>query len=799
MSPDAEGSFGETRAPSDGETLALTSGSMVGPYRLERPLGQGGQGVVWLADEVRLGRQVALKLLRPGHESARTLALFEREARAGARLAHPGIVTVYASGVERGVAWIAQELVPGGRTLRDRIDEVRNAPAAPQAWYTEVAELGLAIAEALAVAHDADVIHRDVKPHNVLLTPEGRTKVTDFGLARLGDASALTRTGEIQGTYLYMSPEQVRAHHSAIDERTDVFSLGVVLYELLTLQRPFDGDTAHQVCQRIVEFEPVSPNALRSRIPRDLSTICQKAIEKTPGRRYQSMTAFADDIRRYLRDEPIEASPPSVSRRVGRWIRKHPVRTTASTLTLLALGVVSTLLVQLDRKSGDLLASNVALAGERDRLLGFREFLKEMTRQTPARMNSDSPLSFVSMTAASVNELEQNPDLDPQLQGMLREFFGMTYARLGRFEGAKRELQLAHQLLPDDASVARNLVFALKELGDYEGADATAKEFLERPAEDSLERRHIAMDRVESLVHLGRLDEAEEQLEEHAPRNEPALERAAANLSATIAYARGDLAQHLEHRRRAYELALVNFRENGRTKQNETDNFATALMELAQIRHREGSHDEARALWTEADDLNRQVLADMVESLGEDHLHTSYAQNNRAALLLDLERPDEALPLIERVLETRLSDPTTSPKLVLTGFFNLCRHAKMTGDADLAEERLDEGIGWFEARPDEGDVQMGRRFLASYWVDLLVTLGRFDDAVAIAEALGALEAEPEPFENDPAAFGLFLDSARAYLETGDRERAREILTALASPPAESVVAARYAELLQSVR
>ncbi|MFT4541098.1 MAG: serine/threonine protein kinase [Planctomycetota bacterium] len=340
----------QTMEGADGHFLASSrfeAGQDVGPFRLIRKLGHGGQALVWEADQVDLGRPVALKLLRPDRISARDLALFQREARAGARLNHDGIVAVHDFGTEGDINWISQELVPGGRSLRDRIEEVRREVVVPRAWYEEVARLVCEVARSLEAAHEIGIVHRDVKPQNILLTPDGKPKVSDFGLARMEEVSALSESGQVVGTYLYMSPEQFEARRSNIDHRTDVFSLGVVLYEMLALLRPFEGDTVHQIAERIAYKDPIVPSRIRSQCPSELATIAMKSLEKSPHNRYQTMAALAADLDRYLRDEPILAQPPGPVASGIKWMRRHPALSWAGGVAGIAFAVITTLLAQL--------------------------------------------------------------------------------------------------------------------------------------------------------------------------------------------------------------------------------------------------------------------------------------------------------------------------------------------------------------------------------------------------------------------------------------------------------------------
>ena len=328
---------------SDTSTIArgarARAGDRIGDFRLVELLDEGGQGEVWIAEQLTLDRRVALKLIRPERAGSKTLAMFAREARAGGRLSHPNIVTVYDHGVSGGHAWIAMELVDGACTLRDSMDELADTRRLPSRYYQRAADLIAQVADALQAAHEHRVIHRDVKPRNILITSDDRPKVTDFGLARITDEGAISRTGDFAGTYAYMSPEQVAAKRAGIDHRTDVFSLGVVAYELLCLHRPFEGETSREIAEAILTAEPQDLHRLDPRIPKDLATITRKALEKNRGERYQTMAELAADLRRFLADEPILARPPRITQRAGRWARRHRTGVAVS-LTLLAVAAV---------------------------------------------------------------------------------------------------------------------------------------------------------------------------------------------------------------------------------------------------------------------------------------------------------------------------------------------------------------------------------------------------------------------------------------------------------------------------
>jgi serine/threonine protein kinase/formylglycine-generating enzyme required for sulfatase activity len=360
--PDALSFFrpGERERPQPAP--GLSAGKLVGDFRLVAMLGQGGMGQVWEAEQRSLQRRVAVKFVRPERVTERQLELFAREARAGGRLSHPGIVTVYGHGQSDGLAWIAMEYVEGAWTLEDFLDDTTRTGEVPEGYDHKVALFVARIADAMHAAHEAGVIHRDLKPQNVLITEGDRPKVTDFGLARITDEASLSVTGEFSGTYYYMSPEQVAARRAGIDRRTDVFSLGVVLYELLALRRPFEGDTTHQVAAQILHKDPPDIRLTRSRAPRDLMVIAGKALEKDPDRRFQSMAELAADLRRYLANEPIQARPPTRLDRLVKWTRRNPTRSAALGIASVTFTVIALLLVQNVRTNRALIQERTNLA-----------------------------------------------------------------------------------------------------------------------------------------------------------------------------------------------------------------------------------------------------------------------------------------------------------------------------------------------------------------------------------------------------------------------------------------------------
>src|SRR6266478_1397671 len=305
----------------------------LGDYELLEEIGRGGQGVVFRARQKSLNRTVALKVISLGQWASKAhLKRFRLEAEAAARLEHPGIVPIHEVGERDGSCYFSMKFVEGGQ-----LDEVARREPIP---IRRAVELMANVARTVHYAHEHGILHRDIKPGNILLDTKGEPHLTDFGLARLLESeSSVTHTLDVLGTPSYMAPEQAIGNNAAVSSTTDVYGLGAVLYQLLTSQPPFAGGATYETIKLLLDSEPRQPRLLNPKIDRDLSTICLKCLEKDPKRRYPSALDLAEDLERWLKYEPILARHTGIVARGRKWVQRNPTSALLAT-SLLALAAV---------------------------------------------------------------------------------------------------------------------------------------------------------------------------------------------------------------------------------------------------------------------------------------------------------------------------------------------------------------------------------------------------------------------------------------------------------------------------
>jgi serine/threonine protein kinase/Flp pilus assembly protein TadD len=559
--------------PVPAEDGVLPCGAL-GDFRLIREIGRGGMGIVYEAEQISLGRRVALKVLPyVGALDARQLQRFRNEAKAAASLRHDHIVQVHAIGCERGMHFYAMEFIDG-QTLAQYIHGLRPggespaaagdatldyAPAEPgaatrpvaalstergdprrKAFYRYAAALIAQAADALEHAHALGIVHRDVKPGNLLLDRDGRVYVSDFGLARFGPDAGLTMSGDLLGTLRYMAPEQALARHGLVDHRADVYGLGCTLYELLTGRPAVDATDRADILRQIAFEEPTAPRKRGKAIPVELETITLKCLTKNPAERYATAGGLADDLRRWLGHQTIKAKPSSLGQRAAKWTRRHRTLVWSAAavvlLALVALGVVASLVGYQNRRLAD---------------------------------------QNIELIAAIAAERQARADADAE-RARAHENYQQARAAVRR---------MLTRVATDDVGAIPEMRETRRRL--LEDAAAFCTELIRRNPHDA----ETFADRAEVLNTLGRYDEAigdYRQALALEPNNPGLHHRLGSILSLRQDTPRRDQVQALVHTKRAVELDPQNFEYRARlvdvyTRLGQTED-ARAVLDTA-LRH----------------------------------------------------------------------------------------------------------------------------------------------------------------------------------------------------------------------
>jgi serine/threonine protein kinase/Tfp pilus assembly protein PilF len=538
----------------------------LGDFVLVREIGRGGMGVVYEARQLSLGRRVALKVLPfAAVLDSKQIARFKNEAQAAAQLLHPNIVPVFAVGAERGVHYYAMQFIDG-QPLDRAIAELRKksriavdepsanaeeakadatsppelaAPSTRRAFLTEnsenqqqyfrtVVRLGIQAAEALHAAHEDGVVHRDIKPSNLLLDGDGKLWVTDFGLARCQFDATLTKTGDVVGTLRYMSPEQASGQSALVDQRTDVYSVGATLYELLTLRPAFRGRDGPALLRQIEQQEPLSLRQWQPALPADLETVVLKALAKRREERYTTARELAEDLRRVLEGKPTLAKPPTLPDRLHKWARRHKrlVGTVAAACVVAVLGLAaSTFLIGREtlRAQQNLERAEANFRHARRTVDRFGARLAERLAEIPGAQQVRREL--LQDTLRYYEDFVAQAGNDPALRADL----AMTYSKIGTINdeiGSSQEALAAHgnarrllqQLARDEPRTAehrRHLALCLNNLAllrsragatdearrDYREAIQLQEQLVAAAAEEAQYRADLAL----SHTNLGLL------------------------------------------------------------------------------------------------------------------------------------------------------------------------------------------------------------------------------------------------------------------------------------------------------
>ncbi|MCC6781319.1 MAG: serine/threonine protein kinase [Planctomycetes bacterium] len=763
----------------------------LGRFRLLRRLGGGGMGIVHLAVEEPLGRQVALKLIRPEQlwfENARKR--FLREAEAVAALSHPGIVAIRAVGEQDGVPFCAMEFVEG-RSLGEILRGLRgHDPATVQpdligqpgarSWTDACFAVALQIASALQHAHSRGVIHRDVKPSNVMLDGDGRARLIDFGLARLLHDESMTRTGIQPGSLAYMSPEQVRGED--IDERTDVYSLGVTLYELLALRMPFQAANEEQMRRAILDASPPPIDAIHRAVPADAAAVVERAMAPERKQRYPDMAAFSADLAAFLEHRAVTAKRPGPLLRLHRFAQRRPALATALLFGfLLVTGLPTTLLVQerSARKAIEVEAERARLAessSERAATKAKRvvAFLQDLFYESePARARGERVLARTILDRG-VQQIRAELREEPEVRAALLAAMGAVYLNLGLLDQAKPLLVECDELQRGNARTTpadrRQVLLLEAQLAGW-SSDHARQEALVRqalatlpaPAEDA-DAADVLSALGSAIGRQGRLAEAEILLREAIDH----LRRLERGEGTRLGRALQSLATFLQDRVDPQAAAPV-FAESSMVLDRvlahghplriaAAGNQAINLTELGRL--------------AEAQALLEEQLAIAQHVFDAEHPRRAALEEQLAVVLLRRGRPEQAMPHLEAALHA-YSATLTAPNPFLARALNLeCSIAVELEDLPRAARAADAALAMYETLFPAGSFDFA--MVLGNLVRIRTTLGQLREAVDLGRRAVAMHESLD--QQDAVAVALVKSHlARALALAGEHAAAQSML------------------------
>lgn len=643
----------------DGQKADATIPKTLGEFRLEREIGRGGMGIVYEARQASMDRRVALKLLPLAATlDDRQIARFKNESRAAGALHHPNIVPVYSVGETDGIHFYAMQLIDGQSVdhgIRRQQDTDRSQPpdarGKAECWKSEdwqsIVRWAIDAAEALHAAHETGVIHRDIKPSNLMIDRAGKIWVTDFGLARCQSDSSLTRSGDVIGTMRYMSPEQAGGQSAWVDGRTDIYSLAVTVYEMLSLRQACPGDDGPSILKAIDQNLVVPLCQICERIPRDLETVIAKAMSKSRDDRYETSRAFADDLRRVLAGEPTLARPATIVDRISRFSSKHKSGVLLAVLVC-ALGFVgfaiSTALIAAEKRVSDL---NLDRAQQSDRLarnavdrLGSqmaellagvpsaepvrRQLLQETLRyyQTFAEASADTPelRRDLAITYGKIGTLQDELRSNANAVEALRKSERL-YGELAGENASDTATLLDWSISQNNLAESLHRAGELKEAAVFFARAIKTQEQLAKLQSDPNHRIQLAttLNNLGSLLTAtGASNEAEQaylrsvelltpadELTPH-PDQQDQLAAVLANLSALLAENRPQSAIHFA--RQALDKQTSRLEQDGGNAKLARQVIVT-LQTIAMAYSHEDRHESAVGSYQQAVDIGRQLLS----------------------------------------------------------------------------------------------------------------------------------------------------------------------------------------------
>ena len=712
-------------------TLGESGVPTIDGFRIVREVGRGGMGVVYEAEQLSPRRRVALKVVRGSqYVDESTLRLFQREIRVLARLEHPGIAALHDAGTTRGEHWFAMEYVDG-RPLNRHARELD---------LRGKLECFAQLCAAIDHAHQRGVVHRDLKPSNVLVTAEGRVQVLDFGLAKITDAdvSLATEPGHIRGTLGYMSPEQARGEPTAIGLRSDVYSLGVVLFEVLCDALPIDTSDVliHEAARRVVEDPPRKPTSIVPALRGDLETIVLTALEKEPARRYSSAAALSEDLRRFLANEPILARPPSTTYELRKFVARHRLAVSlVAAIVVISLGTALWTSV-LYRREADLVVATKELASSRQVALDAEREARGRadTARQEAESSREEAMKQAEIARDRLVALRRQVESTEGLANFLLELFADTKSREGR-SGKMTAADLLRrgitrlrtryakaELTPDEAQV---------QLALYSGLGPAA-------------------------TNLGLYDDASELLEsaiasaKKIQPGQPIVGRLLADL-AILRQAQGRAAESLALHRESHDAFVT---AQGASSLNALISGTNVIRGLREAGDPRAAVETARAMLaaTADSDVAPERRAQIESLLG--------------VALVDLRELDEAEPHLKSAIDTFARGPKSLDLAVALNTMGLLHyHASRFDDAQrFAREALDVRLAVLEPSNEEIATSYGNlAAIASARGDLAQAAEWLDKARGIYVLRGG--------ESNPNLVGLDFNRARLLLKQGDLDGA----------------------------
>ncbi len=583
----------------------------IGGYRIVRLLGQGGMGAVYEAEQDRPRRSVALKVIKSAWASPDLLHRFQQEFQALGRLHHPGIAQIYEAGAaDTGFGsqpFFAMEIIRG-QSLTDFADT-------HQLNTRQRLALMIQVCEAVEHAHQRGIIHRDLKPGNILVDENGQPKILDFGLARVTDSDAKatrqTDMGQLLGTLAYMSPEQFLADPLALDTRSDVYALGVILYELLSHQMPYPmSQLVHEVMQTIQLTDAVALSSIDRAYRGDIETIVAKALEKDKTRRYGSAAELAADIRRHLEDKPITAKSPSASYQVKKFARRHKVLVSAAATVFLVLvaGVVVSTWEAMQARRATATAEALSNFLQNDVLAQA-----SASKQSGPKTKPDPDLKVRTALDRAAASIPGKFDAQPEVEAEIRDTIGQTYTDLGLHPEAQKQLERALDLYrkalgaenPKTLTTMSRLGTAAWHQGKYLEAEALLGQTLE------MERRVLGPEHRDTLYSMNNL--------------------------ANVYRGQGKSAQ-------AEALYSETFERRRRVLGPEHPDTLTSMNNLANVYWSQGKYAQAEALYSQAMEIQRRTL-------GPEHPDTLLSMGNLADTYAKQGKYAQAEPLFSQTME----------------------------------------------------------------------------------------------------------------------------------------------------